>query len=147
MLKYVIFFVAAGFCFTACNKKTTKPTPPPVTVEEVVEPEDVEEPEVGNEPVFTEAELNAPVNKTSSANDKYFLISASFSSYANAEKHQKSLQAKGFSSEIITREQGANNDFYKVSYKSFSNYQDALRALDNEKAIPGNENVWLLVKK
>lgn len=147
MLKYFIFIVAAAFCFTSCNKKTTKPTPPPVKVEEVVEPEETEEPDTIDERVFTEAELNAPVSKSSSENDKYFLISASFSNYANAEKHQKSLQAKGFSSEIITREQGANNDFYKVSYKSFSNYQEALRELDNEKAISGNENVWLLVKK
>lgn len=147
MLKYFIFIVAASFCFASCNKKTTKPAPPPAQMEEVVEPEETEEPDTTNEPIFTEAELNAPVNKASSANDKYFLISASFSNYANAEKHQKNLQAKGFSSEIITREQGANNNFYKVSYKSFSNYQEALRALDNEKAIPGNENVWLLVKK
>lgn len=150
----VISLIVAGFCFTACNKKTKKVAPKPVVTEAAVEPDSattsdsvVVEEAVPEEPVFSEEEMQKPVEPQSSVNDRFFLISASFSEYANAEKHQQKLINQGFSSEIITRREGANSNFYKVSYMSFSNYQDALQKLDQERNSPGKEHVWLLVKK
>jgi len=78
--------------------------------------------------------------------DKYFLISGSFHSMANAEKFQKELQAQGYSSEIIIRKTGFNTDFYKVSYRSFYDRNEAYNALRQERKMPNNETVWLLVK-
>lgn len=150
----VISLIVAGFCFTACNKKTKKATTKPVVKEAAIQPDSaittdtmVVEEIVPEEPIFSEEEIQKPEKPQSSANDRFFLISASFSEYTNAEKHQQALIRKGFSSEIITRQEGAHSNFYKVSYMSFSNYHDALQKLDQERNSPGKEHVWLLVKK
>ena len=150
----VISLLVAVFSFTACNKKTKKVATKPVVKEAVAQPDttvaqdSVEIDELlSEEPAFTEEEIQEPAEPQSTANDRFFLISASFSDYANAEKHQQSLIRQGFTSEIITRQEGANSNFYKVSYMSFSNYREALQKLDQERNTPGKEHVWLLVKK
>ena len=79
--------------------------------------------------------------------DKYFLISGSFHSMGNAERYQKELLAQGYNSEVIIRKTGPNTDFYKVSYKSFYDRNEAFNALRLEKKMPHNETVWLLIKK
>lgn len=143
MVRIVLFLFVAFLFFTACNKPK-KVTPQPIQEEEIIE---VEEPDSINEPIFTEAEILKPLVQKSSGHDKYFLISASFSDMANAEKHQKTLLKQGLSSEIIIREEGTNSDFYKVSYMSFSNWSEAKQVLERERNTPGKEDVWLLVKK
>lgn len=149
-----ISLILAAFCFASCNKNRKKVTPKPAIQEEVVEPDTaliqdstmVEE-TIPEEPLFKEEEIQEPVKSLTPTNDRYFLISASFSEYANAEKYQQTLINQGLSSEIITRREGANKDFYKVSYLSFSNYREALQKLEEERNTPGKEQVWLLVKK
>lgn len=124
----------------ACKEKKQAPPPPPPApkAEVVAEPQDtVEVAPVQEEVVYAE-----PVEP-----DKYFLISGSFQEYANAEKHQKELANQGFSSEIIHRQHGPNNEFYRVSYQSYSSWKEALNNLESERNTPGKEGVWLLVKK
>ncbi len=144
MVKIVIFIFFAGFCFSACNKKTEKVAPKPIQQENPIE---AEEPDTINDPIFTEEEIQAPIETGPSVNDKYFLIAASFSNMSNAENHQKTLLDQGLPAEILTREQGVNSNFYKVSYMSFNNWGEALQTLNSERSLPGKEDVWLLVKK
>lgn len=144
MVKIVIILFFAGFCFSACNKKKEKVAPKPIQQENPIE---AEEPDTINDPIFTEEEIQTPVKTEPSVNDKYFLIAASFSNISNAENHQKTLLNQGLPAEIITREQGVNGNFYKVSYMSFNNWSEALQTLNSERSLPGKEDVWLLVKK
>lgn len=96
--------------------------------------------EVVVEPEVVEPEVVRP-------EDKYFLISGSFQSMANAEKYKSELEGKGYQSEVIVRNTGPNNEFYKVSYRSFYDREEAFSALKREKQLPNNEHVWLLVKR
>ena len=142
MKSIYLLTIILAFSIAACNKTAKKPTPQPQPVVEETIQEVEEEPEVYAEEVFEE-----PVFKTPSGNDKYFLISASFMEYSNAEKLQQDLAQKGMRSEIIQREHGPNPDFYKVSYMSFNNWEQAVNALESERNTPGKESVWLLVKR
>src|SRR5690554_635521 len=137
-----IFLMSAVVLFlgAACKEKKQAPPPPPPKPEVVVEPQDtLEIAPVQEEVVYAEPVPLAP--------DKYFLISASFQEYANAEKYQKELANQGFSSEIIHRQHGPNNEFYRVSYQAYSSWKEALNQLEAERNTPGKEGVWLLVKK
>jgi len=137
-----IFLMSAVILFlgAACKeKKQAPPPPPPAPKPEVVaEPQDT----VESVPVQEEVVYAEPVEP-----DKYFLISGSFQEYANAEKYQKELANQGFQSEIIHRQHGPNNEFYRVSYQSYSSWKEALNNLEAERNTPGKEGVWLLVKK
>lgn len=78
--------------------------------------------------------------------DKYFLIAGSFQDRDNAEKFKAELESQGYEAKIIVRETGPNQDFYKVSYKSFYDRNEAFKELSKEKQQPNNEHVWLLIK-
>jgi len=139
--------MSATLVFASCNKPGNVPSKP-VQQEEIIQ---AEQPDTiivdNNETFFTEEQILAPVANTTSSGNKYFLISASFSDYANAEKHQKKLISQGLSSEILTREDGVNSQFYKVSYMSFNNYNEAEQKLKQEKNTTGKGDIWLLVKE
>ncbi|WP_044212334.1 SPOR domain-containing protein [Saccharicrinis fermentans] len=130
----MIFTVA----FFSCGKK--KEEPKKVVQREVIKP--VEEkkdtiiPVPEPEPIVVEKPAN-----------KYFLIAASFVKEANAISFKDKLVEEGFDSEVIVRDRGLNKDFYKVSYKGFSDRELAYRELRNEKKQPDHEDVWLLIKK
>ena len=79
--------------------------------------------------------------------NKYFLISGSFSSQKNAETYKNELIQEGYDSEVIIRSSGKNQDFYKVSYKGFSDKEEAFNQLATERKLPNNEDVWLLIKR
>jgi cell division protein FtsN len=79
--------------------------------------------------------------------DKYFLIAGSFFNQNNAEVLKKELSEQGFESQIIIRNWGKNSDFYKVSYMGFSNKQEAINKMQEERIQPGKEDVWVLVKR
>jgi len=76
------------------------------------------------------------------ATNKYFLISASFKSKSNAEKMKNTLQKDGYDSQIIV----ASNNFYRVSYKGFSNRVEAFKELKRARTTEGREDVWLHIK-
>jgi cell division protein FtsN len=137
----LITLFAGILIFSACNKKQkTVPVPVLPEIVEAIEPDTTYYEEI------IEEVIEEPVQNNSAANDKYFLIKASFVEYSNAEKCQQDLQNKGLQSEIIQREQGPNPNFYKVSYMSFSSRQQAISTLNNERNSQGTEDVWLLIK-
>ncbi len=134
----IVMLLAMSACKGKPAKKAPAPQPAPVALVEKVAPEPVIE-EVAPEP--------AEVAPKTSASDKYFLISASFQELTNAEKYKQSLVDKGLNAQIIQRNDGPNSEYYKVAYMSFNNWKEAIKALDSERAAPGKEGVWLLVKK
>ena len=134
----IVMLLAMSACKGKTAKKVQTPQPAPVAVVEELKEDPVVE-EVVPDPV-----IEAP---TTSANDRYFLIAASFQELSNAEKYKQSLVNKGLSAQIIQRNDGPNSDFYKVAYMSFHSWKEAIKALGSERATPGKEGVWLLVKK
>ena len=83
-----------------------------------------------------------PKEVVKKAINKYFLISASFKSQANANRMQSKLQKEGYDSQIIP----APNNFYRVSYKEFSNRAEAFKELKLARSTEGRESVWLHIK-
>ncbi|MCZ4693680.1 SPOR domain-containing protein [Ancylomarina euxinus] len=83
-----------------------------------------------------------PKEVVKKAINKYFLISASFKSQANAKRMQSKLQQEGYDSRIIP----APNNFYRVSYKEFSNRTEAFKELRIARLTEGRESVWLHIK-
>jgi cell division protein FtsN len=79
--------------------------------------------------------------------DKYFLIAGSFQSKRNAEIFKSRLEKEGYTSHVIERRRGPNNDFFKVSYKSFHDRKLAYAELRKARNTEGRDNVWLLVKR
>ena len=102
------------------------PEPEPV-VEEMPEPEPEPEPE----PIIP---------------NKYFLIAGSFSTETNANKFRDDLIQQGFEAEVVVRMGQVNEDYYKVSYKGFSDRAAAFAQLKEDKNTAGSEDVWLLIK-
>ena len=148
MKKLYIFFIASVILlsFNACNSTEKKPKKKPVKKTVVHKPL-VDSARLADSLALIEAQkIAAAEAEAAQPDDKYFLISGSFHSMANAEKFQKELQAQGYSSEVIVRKTGPNTDFYKVSYRSFYDRDEAYNALRQEKKQPNNESVWLLVK-
>ena len=83
-----------------------------------------------------------PKEVVKKAINKYFLISASFKNKAYAERLQAKLQKEGYDSQIIL----SKNQFYRVSYKGFSDRSKAFKELKIARSTQGQENVWLHIK-
>ena len=138
--KLTLILMLIAIAFFSCGKK--KEAPKKVVQRQVIKPEEEKKdtvapvPEPEPEPVVVEKPAN-----------KYFLIAASFVKEANAISFKDKLVEQGFDSEVIVRDRGLNKDFYKVSYRGFSDRALAYRALRNEKKQPDHEDVWLLIKK
>lgn len=153
MKKLYVLLIAGSLLisFNACNFGKKKPEKKPVK-KNVVHKALIDSAKLADSLALVEAQKieQAEAEAAEAAevvpDDKYFLISGSFHSMANAEKFQKELQAQGYNSEVIIRKTGPNTDFYKVSYKSFYDRDEAYNALRQEKKMPNNETVWLLVK-
>jgi cell division protein FtsN len=79
--------------------------------------------------------------------DKYFLVAGSFLKQENAERCKSDWTQKGYQSQVVTRSPGVNSDFFRVSYMSFSDRKEAINAMQQERAMEGKEQVWVLVKK
>ncbi len=79
--------------------------------------------------------------------DRYFLIAGSFMNQENAEKLEAEWRQKGYETQIVTRSWGANSDYFRVAYMGFSDRKQAINAMEQERALSGKENVWVLVKK
>ncbi len=93
------------------------------------------------------AEVEVKKPEPPKPDDKYFLIAGSFQSRENAEIFKLRLEEQGYSSNIIERRHGPNTEFYKVSYKSFYDKNEAFAELRRARNTEGKDNVWLLVKK
>ncbi len=140
-ISLIISFSAMSFI--GCKKQKTqkiqmeneKKIEAPIAQKDSVIEEAIPEPEPEPEPEILPVEPN-----------KYFLIAGSFTDINNAEKLKNDLISEGFDSEIITRTYGLNNEYYKVSFKGFSDKTEAFNQLKYEREQPNHENVWLLIK-
>ncbi len=149
MKKLYVFFISAFLILSigACNSGKKKPEKKPVKKTVVHQPLVDSAKLADSLAKIAEQKVAEPEPEIIKPDDRYFLISGSFKSMKNAEKFQKELRAQGYNSEVIIRKTGPNTDFYKVSYKSFHDRDEAFNALRKEKNMPNNETIWLLVKK
>lgn len=93
-----------------------------------------------NEPVVKEVETPKP-------EDKYFLIAGSFENRNYADDFKSQLEADGYNSRVIERPAGPNGEFYKVSYQSFYDKEEAFSELNTARNVEGRDDVWLLIKR
>jgi len=140
---YALFILGLITSMGACKEEPQKQTQKPQTkvVEKPVK--DTMTPDTLNKVV--EAEVVKP--EPPKPEDKYFLIAGSFQSRENAEIFKLRLEEQGYTSNIIERRRGPNNEFYKVSYKSFYDRTEAFAELRQARNSEGRDNVWLLVKR
>ncbi len=138
MIKRIIPILLIAFVAFSCGKK--KATEVKQVKREVVKPPVEKKDTIAPPPPEPEPEI-VPLPE-----NKYFLIAGSFSSLENAETFKNELIQQGYDSEVIIRKRGINQDFYKVSYKGFSDKDEAFNALALERKQPNNQDVWLLIK-
>lgn len=136
--KILIITVVFALGIISCNKKKEDTTK--IVKREVVKPVVVEKDTLPPTPQPEPVVIKKPDNK-------YFLISASFTNESNAVAYKDKLVNEGFDAELIIRRSGANPDFYKVSYKGFADKEKAFDELAYEKKQAGKEDVWLLIKR
>jgi len=139
MKKLFTILVIGVLLFTvSCKDKPTKEPQKPIKSQVVEKVVKVPTPEP--EPVVEEVEPPRP-------EDKYFLIAGSFAELHNAESFKVQLESDGYTSQIIERPDGPNGEFYKVSYMSFYDRNEAYNELRAARGSVGNEEVWLLIKR
>ncbi|MFO8001856.1 MAG: SPOR domain-containing protein [Marinilabilia sp.] len=142
-MKKTLLVAAAFLIIGAACKDEEKPTQTTQTSENL-EQSAPSEPDTTTEKV--EEETPEPPAEPEEPN-KYFLIAGSFEKSENAESFQKQLNEQGFQSEVITRDWGKNNEFYKVSYMGFQDKNEAIERMKQERNKDGKEDVWVLVKR
>ncbi len=94
--------------------------------------------------VFTE-EIEQPLIEETpytDMNDNYFMIVGSFQNYNLAKLYAEKIQQMGYQSQIIE----ASNGFFRVSAKSYSNFQQGVSVIVDFRACvtPG---AWLNIKR
>ncbi len=90
-------------------------------------------------------EISPPVVEKSTytnQNNNYFMIVGSFQNQNFAQLYSEKIQQMGYQSQIIE----ASNGFYRVSAKSYANFQQGINEIDDFRAsiTPG---AWLHVKR
>lgn len=134
---FIIIFAIGVFTFS-CKEKPVKKEPVPVAPQPVIE---------DTIPVDTvPEEIVEELPEPPKAPNRFFLIAASFQKQSNADRYREKLIAEGYDSEVIIRQVGANPDFYKVSYKGFSDKNHAFQELRNDMANGPFQEIWLLIK-
>lgn len=132
--RYKILFIAClsfAIGMSACKeeKKTLKN---PKTTKKIVKAK----------PVKKKIEKEVPKAVVKKVINKYFLITASFKNQSNAKKMKSKLQKEGYDSQIIL----SKNNFYRVSYKGFSNKKEAFKELKMARSTEERKDVWLHIK-
>ena len=94
--------------------------------------------------IFIEEIEEPVVEETQYTNlkDNYFMIVGSFQNYNLAKLYAEKIQQMGYHSQIIE----ASNGFFRVSAKSYTNFQQGISEIDDFRAsvTPG---AWLHVKR
>lgn len=98
-----------------------------------------ESPKPTPEPVV-QKKLESVVENTP---NHYFLIMASFQNQEYADRLQKKLTSEGYVSEIHS----ANNGFFRVSYKGFSDRKLAFQELSTARSTESSKDTWLYIKR
>ncbi len=138
-MKKILLGAAAFLIIGVACKDKQKP------VEAEPEPQEIEQPAPA-EPDTIAEQIEEPEPEPVEP-DKYFVIAESFVNKANAESYQKKLSEQGYDSQIINRNWGENSEFYRVSYMGFKERSAAIQRMKQMRNEPGNEDVWVLVKK
>jgi cell division protein FtsN len=138
-MKKILLVVAATLMIGVACKDKKQSVKPEAVKQEVTQTKPVEPDTIAKQVEVPEPEPPKP--------NKYFLIAGSFFNQANAESFKKELMNQGLDSEVITRNWGVNSEFFKVSYMGFSERQEAISRMQQERNQPGKEDVWVLVKR
>lgn len=136
MKKYAFTVLIGLIAFSACKNKAKE--------KNQVEPTKVEQQTKDTVQTATVQPVAEPVAQT--PEDKYFLIAGSFLNQEYANSYEDRLKQKGYDAQVVQRQWGANNEYYRVACKSFYNKTDAYNALAEMQQTQEIENVWLLVK-
>lgn len=99
----------------------------------------IEEPIV--EPVIEEPPVQAVATVGYGVN-KYYMIVGSFQNPNLAEKYANKIQQMGYDSQVIE----ANNGFFRVSAKSYSDFYTGVNEIETFRATVASR-AWLHVKK
>ena len=137
--KLLLFAILASLVFFSCGKK--KEEPKKEVKREVVKPKVAVKKDSAKK--IVEQPKPVPVKKV---DNKYFLIAASFVKENNANIFRDKLESQGYDAEVIVRNSGRNQDFFKVAYKAFSDKDEAFKQLSMAKKEAPFEGVWLLIK-
>ena len=111
---------------------------PSKKIEDIIEPIETDSKEIE----ITTKVVDKPVNYSSTASDKYFIIAGSFSNESNAKRLVSDLKSQGYKALIAdTNKYG----MYRVAFMSFNN-----RTIANKELVAikrdSNSKAWLLVK-
>jgi cell division protein FtsN len=87
-----------------------------------------------SEPIYQEPDA--------STSDKYFMIVGSFQNQNLANQYAEKIRQMGYQSLVIE----APNGFYRVSAKSYSNFQQGVSEINDFRSSV-TERAWLNVKK
>lgn len=134
LMSIIVLVAILGISFSSCKQKTRR-------VKKKVKKVAV----VKQEPISKDTvEYKEEVEPVVVADpNKYFIIAASFQSKENAEAMVSRLIDLGYQSRIF---ESADN-FYRVSYMSFTDKNEALRTLEEERSKEDSEDVWLHIPK
>lgn len=133
LISLLAIMAILSICFTSCVQKKTNKGKKVV----IIKQDSIQQDSIANQ------KKSEAVVKPAPEAQKYFIIMSSFENKSNAELMQKKLIDLGYDSRIIRSEEG----FYRVSYMGFSNKEEALRVLKNERAKEGSKEVWLHIPK
>jgi cell division septation protein DedD len=121
---------------SSCKEEAKKPVKKE-TVKPVAKKKEVKKPK----PKPAEKSKVEPIVKK--VPNKYFLIVASFQNKSNAERLQSKLNNKGY----VANVHNANNGFFRVSYKAFSDRKLAFQELASVRATEEHKDTWLYIKR
>lgn len=132
VISILVFAIILGVGFTSCKQKKRKVRKKVKKVAVVVQDT------IQQDTTSYEEEVVTP-----SVPDKYFLIAASFESKKNAEGMLSKLTELGYESRIFISE---DND-YRVSYMGFSDKEEALMMLKEERSKDETKDVWMHIPR
>jgi hypothetical protein len=91
-------------------------------------------------PITSQPEFKEPVPQV--VEGKYFMIVGSFQNQNLANLYADKIKGMGYQTQVIE----ASNGFFRVSAKSFSNFQQGVNEIDDFRSAV-TERAWLHVKK
>ncbi|WP_421921006.1 SPOR domain-containing protein [Marinifilum sp.] len=132
----LLSILICGIGLSSCKKEVKDPVKKETT-KKVAKKQTVKKPK----PKSVEQKTLMPV--VEKIPKKYFLIVASFQEKMNAERLQSKLKSEGYASNI----HDAQNGFYRVSYKAFSDRKLAFQELASVRTTEEHKDTWLYIKR
>ena len=149
MRKIVHYLVILAFLvsYSACKNKPAKEPQKPVKTT-VVQKKVKKDTRALDSARLAQAKIEAAKKvEPPKPADRYFLIAGSFQDRAMAESYKSQLEKEGLQARVLERQNGPNNEFFKVSYKGFHDKKEAYAALKDAQHSGEHEGVWLMIQK